>query len=95
MVVEIYSKKAIVEKIEKEDIRDAAVISFYTPKHNRRGGERVDYFGACKRVFYVSIPDIDIDVLENYGYTYNTYLSENEALAIFIYNAVKEKIRIV
>ena len=95
MVVEIYSKKAIVEKIEKEDIRDAAVISFYTPRHNGRGGERVDYFGACKRVFYVSIPDIDIDVLGDYGYTYDTYFSENEELARFIYNAVKEKRRII
>ena len=95
MMVEIYSKKAIFEKIQKDDIKDASVISFYTPKHNRGGGEKVDYFDACDRVFYVPIPDIDIDVLEDYGYSYGTYFSENEELARFIYDAVEEKRKII
>ena len=68
--------------------QDAAVISFYTPKNKRDYEEnRVDYEGVCDRVFYVGIPDIDIEILADYGYTYETYLAEADDLATFIYEA--------
>lgn len=89
MKVEIYSKKAITELIAKEFPKNTAVISFYTPKERRdRGERRVDYSNVCDRFFCVGIPDIDIEILSDYGYTYETYLAEAEQLAEFIKAAV-------
>lgn len=85
MEVSIYSRKAIGELIEKVFPQNTAVISFYTPKNKRDYAEkRVDYSGVCDRVFYVGIPDIDIEILSDYGYTYKTYLAEADELAKFI-----------
>ena len=88
MEVSIYSRKAIKELIDKGFPLNTAVISFYTPKSKRDYKEsRVDYSGVCGRVFYVGIPDIDIEILDDYGYTYETYLAEADELAKFIYEA--------
>ena len=88
MAVSIYSRKAIKELIEKGFPQNTAVISFYTPKNKRDYEEnRVDYDGICDKVFYVGIPDIDIEILSDYGYTYETYLAEADELAKFIYEA--------
>ena len=68
MKVEIYSKKAITELIAKEFPKNTAVISFYTPKGRRdREENRVDYTTMCDKVFHVGIPDIDIEILSDYG----------------------------
>ena len=88
MEVSIYSRKAIKELIEKGFPQNTAVISFYTPKNKRDYEEnRVDYDGICDKVFYVGIPDIDIEILSDYGYTYETYLAKADELAKFIYEA--------
>ena len=88
MEVSIYSRKAVKELIEKGFPQNTAVISFYTPKNKRDYEEnQVDYDGVCDKMFYVGIPDIDIEILSDYGYTYDTYLSEAEELAKFIYEA--------
>ena len=93
MNVEIYSKATARERIAGGFPKNAAVISFYTPK-NKRNPEmrvtRVDYSEVCDSVFYVGIPDIDIGILGAYGYTYDTYLAEADELARFIYRAVGE-----
>lgn len=88
MGVSIYSRKAIKELIEKGFPQNTAVISFYTSKNKRDYEEnRVDYDGICDKVFYVGISDIDIEILDDYGYTYETYLAEADELAKFIYEA--------
>ena len=88
MEVSIYSRKAIKELIDKGFPLNTAVISFYTPKSKRDYKEsQVDYSGVCGRVFYIGIPDIDIEILDDYGYTYETYLAEADELAKFIYEA--------
>jgi hypothetical protein len=85
MEVKIYSRKAIKELIEKGFPKNTAVISFYTPKNKRDYEEnRVSYYGVCDKVFYIGIPDIDIEILSDYGYTYDTYLAEADDLAKFI-----------
>lgn len=89
MNVEIYSREAI-EKLLKNDFPDnVAVISFYDPKSKRTPKDYapVDYSGKCNRVFQIGIHDIDIDLLEEYGLTYDTYLPEASDLAQFIYEA--------
>ena len=96
MEVSIYSRKAVKELIENGFPQSVAVISFYTPKNKREYEEkRVDYDGVCDRVFIVGIPDIDIEILSDYGYTYDTYLAEADELAKFIYEAKADSLDII
>lgn len=96
MKLEIYSRKAINELIQGEFPHNAAVISFYNPKSGRKENEeRVNFESVSSPVFYVQIPDIDIEILENYGYTYDTYLLEADELAKFIYNSISQGFDII
>ena len=96
MEVSIYSRKAIKELMDKGFPQNTAVISFYTPKNKRYYEEkRVDYIDVCDRVFYVGIPDIDIEILSEYGYTYKTYLAEADELAKFIDKAKENGLDII
>ena len=96
MKVEIYSRKAI-EKLKSTGFPiSTAVISFFTMTNkNTREKNRVDYSGVCDRVFYVGIPDIDIEILSDYGYTYEAYLAEAGQLAEFIRAAVADGLDII
>ena len=96
MEVSIYSRKAIKELIDKGFPQNTAVISFYTPKNKRDYEEkRVDYDGVCNKLFYIGIPDIDIEILGDYGYTYEIYLEEADELAKFIYEAKADGLDII
>ena len=96
MEVSIYSRKAVKELIEKGFPQNTAVISFYTPKNKKDYEEnRVNYDGVCNKFFYVGIPDIDIEILSDYGYTYETYLAEADVLAKFIYEARADGLDII
>ena len=95
MKVEIYSKKAIETLKTTEFPTNTAVISFFTPTKKSCKQNRVDYSGVCERVFYVGVPDIDIEILADYGYTYETYLTEATALAEFIRKAVTDGFDII
>ena len=91
MKIDIYSRKAIKEEIAKGFPKNTAVVSFYTPDGKRcRSEGRVDYSGVCEKVFYVGIPDIDVEILADYGYTYETYLSEADSLARFVADVKKD-----
>ncbi len=91
MQVEIYSRKGIKELMEGQFPRNTAVISFCSPRNGKRGEDgRVRFGDLCDRVFYVMIPDIDIEILGDYGYTYETYLAEADDVAEFIYKAREE-----
>ena len=88
MKVEIYSRKAIKELMDNGFPQNVAVISFYTPSNKWEGMQSpVDYSGIRNNVFYVGIPDIDIEILADYGYTYESYLAQTDELAKFIYEA--------
>ena len=96
MEVSIYSREAVKELIEKGFPQNTAVISFYTPRNKRDYGEdRVEYGSVYNKVFYVGIPDIDIEILSDYGYTYETYLAEADELARFIYEAKADGLDII
>lgn len=97
MRIKICSRR-VVEKVleEKKFPKDMVLISFYTPLPGARAeGGRVDASSIGNRVFYVGVPDIDIECLEEYGYTYQTYLAEADELAKFIYKAKKEGLSIL
>ena len=87
MKVNIHSRSSISDLMQSGFPQNTAVISFYTPSRNKIKEEPVNYRGACDMVFYVGIPDIDIEILADYGYTYESYLSEADELAKFILEA--------
>lgn len=88
MKVEIYSRKAIKELMQDNFPKNTAVISFCSPRKAHRAEEKPLCFqNVCDRFFNILIPDIDLEILGDYGYTYETYLTEAEALAEFIYKA--------
>lgn len=89
MDVKIYSRDAIEELLQDDFPKNVAVITFYDPKSKRtpQNYVPVDYAGKCDRVFPIEVHDIDIDILEDYGLSYDTYLPEANELAKFIYAA--------
>lgn len=91
MKVSIYSREKI-EKIIKTDFpKNTAVISFYDPKGIRSDNlTPVNYKNKAEKVYQVAVYDIDIECLEDYNLTFNTYLPEAKDIAEFIYTA-KEK----
>ncbi len=96
MKVDIYSRQAAKELMDKGFPQNTAVISFYTPNNKWKGMQSpVDYSGICNNVFYIGIPDIDIEILGDYGYTYETYLAEADELARFIDEARAEELDII
>lgn len=97
MNVKIYSREAMEELLKNNLLDNTAVITFYDPptKRNPQWDRPVDYTGKCDRVFPVGIHDIDIEILGDYGLTYDTYFPESEKLAEFIYKAKQDGLDII
>jgi hypothetical protein len=68
---------------------NSAVISFYDPaiKHISKNYSHIDYSGVCDMVFYSELDDLDIDVLCDKGYTFESYFSEADDMAEFVNKA--------
>ena len=97
MKVQIYSRKAIEELLQGDFPKNTAVISFYDPPSKRTGEiyKPVDYKGKAEKVFAIQIHDIDIEILENYGLTFDTYFPEVNSLAEYIHQAHKDGLDII
>lgn len=97
MKIEIYSRESIEKLLENKFPENAAVISFYDPVNPRTGekDEPVDYSKKTNRVFSVAIHDIDMEILSDYGLTYDTYFPEADRLAEFIYTAYSEGLDVI
>ncbi len=90
--VTIYSREEIENIISNDKFpENAAVISFYDPLIENIGKNYtyVDYSKVCENVFYSETDDLDLDYLKEKGYTYETYFSEVDKLAEFIYYSVQ------
>lgn len=87
MKVNIHSRSSIGELIQNGFPEKTAVISFFTPNKDKLKENPVNYQGVCDKVFYIGVPDIDIEILADYGYTYESYLAQTDELAKFIYEA--------
>lgn len=98
MKVYIYSRDQAEEMIAgKRFPSDTAVISFYDPAIKRidKNYSHVDYSGVCDMVFYSELDDLDLDVLCDKGYTFETYFSEADDMAKFIYKAYNSGMDII
>ena len=96
--IDIISRDKAVRMINSGFPDHAAVISFYDPRGSRSfraESEPVDYSRVCRRVFSLAVYDIDPEILEDYGLTYETYLPEADALAAFIAAAVDDGCHII
>ena len=90
MKVKILSRKQAEGLITKHTFpNNTAVINFYDPAIKRidKNYSHVDYSGVCDTVFYSELDDLDLDVLCDKGYTFETYFSEADDMAKFIYKA--------
>ena len=74
----------------------AAVISFYSPERTKSGDYApVDYRNRAERLFLACVPDLDIEALEHFGYTYETFFPDADALARFVREAVRDGLQIL
>ena len=98
MKIKIFSRRQIEELFREGFPEKTAVISFYDPETSRFIAEDyrpVDYKEKTDRLFQVSLHDIDLSVLPEYGLTYETYFPEADALAEFIYSAKTDGYNII
>ncbi|MBR1591720.1 MAG: hypothetical protein IJ666_01770 [Ruminococcus sp.] len=98
MKVSIFSREMTEDMVSAGKFpENTAVISFFDPeiKHIDKDYKPVDYSGVCDYVFYSEIDDLDLDVLERKGYTYDTYFPEADELAKFIYNVRNKNMDII
>lgn len=97
MNVSILSRKDAEALLKSGAFPDnTAVISFYSPGKVKAGDyDPVDYGGKSARLFYACVPDIDIEALPSFGYTYESYFSDVNELASFIVQAVEEGMDII
>lgn len=97
MKVKIYSREAAEELIENGFPTNVAIISFYDPPRRRTGeiSYPVDYSSRTDRVFAIPLHDIDIEILDEYGLTFDTYFPEVNELAKFIRHADEDGFDII
>ena len=93
MKVSICSRQDMQEIMKSGLPENTAVISFYDPQDavgRDKDYRPVDFTGKSDRVFQVALHDIDLSVLPTFGLTYETYFTEADELAEFIYSAKKD-----
>lgn len=97
MKLEIYSRSEMEKRLQEGPLYDTAVISFYDPPSSRmpKNYAPLDYTDQCSAVFPVALHDIDIEVLPEYGLTFDTYFPEADLVALFIRTAFQRHLNIV
>jgi len=94
--ITIHSRKSIKILMAEGDLKDKAIISFFSPQKAKRAEDvRINYSGVCDNIFYIGVPDIDLKYLSDYGYTYETYIEDTKGLSEFIYNAKSNGLDII
>jgi len=97
MNVKICSREDAEMLLKGDFPENTAVISFYDPAIKRidKNYTHVDYSEKCKRVFYSEVDDLDIGYLGEKGLTYDTYFTEADEIAEFIYQAYNDGLDII
>ena len=96
MNIQIYSRAAAEDLLEKGFPENTAVISFYSPAVKKTADYfPVDYLGKPARLYYVCVLDIDIESLPDFGMTYESYMADADELAAFIISAVDDGMNII
>lgn len=90
MNVKIYSRKELNARLKEGKLENTLLIAFYDPQE-----DLPTFSGKAERLITLPIPDLDIESLEEYGYTIDTYFTQAEKIAEFIINCVKDGMDIV
>ena len=94
MNVSVYSREAVEEIIKIGEFpENTAVISYYDTAERHFDGEYVpvNFDGVCSSddIFYIELDDYDLEFIIRKGGTYESFFSNADALAEFIYKAYK------
>lgn len=86
MEIEISSRKNMEALLQKGIPVNTAIISFFDPVNKKNCLEYtpIAFEGKCAKFFMVGVHDIDLEVLPEYGLTFDSYLPEVTELATFI-----------
>ncbi|MBR3805574.1 MAG: hypothetical protein IKJ13_01895 [Clostridia bacterium] len=99
MIVKIYSREAILEKIANNTLQNKVIISFHDPVGRGRGCFQdyapIDFTGKCDLVMQIAIHDLDPEALADFDLTEETYFPEAAELAEFIYKAKEDGLDII
>lgn len=94
MNVQIYSRKEIEALIAEGGFpQNTAVISFCD--HNTEPRERINYSSVCSRVMYIELDDLELDELNEKGYSYEAFFPEADEAADFIVDAYNSGMNII
>lgn len=97
MNVSIHSRDSIERLIANSFPPNTAVISFNDPffENTKDNVPPIDFKGKYERIFKLTLPDIDIDSLDEYGYDINSYFSESDKLAKYIIDSYNDGLDII
>lgn len=97
MNISIYSRDSIERLITNSFPPNTAVISFNDPLSENiyDNVPPIDFKGKYERIYKLTLPDIDIDSLDEYGYSTDTYFEEADKLAEFIIKAYNDGLDII
>lgn len=86
MEIEISSRKNMEALLQKGIPVNTAIISFFDPVNKKNCLEYtpIAFEDKCAKFFMVGVHDIDLEVLPEYGLTFDSYLPEVTELATFI-----------
>lgn len=89
--VYILSRSAAEKLLQDGFPPNTVVISFYDPPSRRTGWKAtpLDYGGKPLEVIYVPLHDIDLEILGEYGLSFDTYFPEAPDVAARIYHAIE------
>lgn len=97
MKIMIHSRKSIDALLQSGFPENTALIRFYDVELMRLNSKfkPVSFQDKVQRIFQLPLMDIDMDELKYYELTYDTFFTEAEELAEFIYDAVKDGLDII
>lgn len=90
MNVEIYSKEKMETLLKQGFMKNTAVVAFYSPSYETP----INYDENNNRFITLPVEDLDIDELEKYGYTIDSFFPEAQKAAEFIKKAVNDDMKI-
>lgn len=89
MKVAVYSKSKMEKFLQKGPLKNVAVISFYNEPINIFT-KPIDYTGKAERFMQINLPDIDEGGFKENSYTLDTFFTDADVVAEFIYKAYND-----
>ena len=94
--IEVMSRTELQSKLNIISSSDTVIISFCDPhQHNKLIINNNSDWRVSDNIFFVPIHDIDIEILQDFGLTFDTYFPEVDVLADFIKTAITNDYNII